>query len=177
MLSHYQQMPCLAANHMCLHFYSAINHTAVKYPTTDYPLFRLPKTLLENWFMNEYFCFLNTIGQGQKCEMALVTEISIDRSLLVCRTAIDLHICAHVSTFCFKCVSISFLDAFLLDVSYCKSQTLLFIYKLSSFSLKRSFSQPVKSFCSENASKWGQLNKISHKCTCLCEYYDGVVNI
>lgn len=78
--------------------------------------------------MNEYFCFLNTIGQGQKCEMALVTEISIDRSVLVCRTAIDLRIHAHVSAFCFKCVSISFLSAFLLDVSYRKSQTLLFIY-------------------------------------------------
>lgn len=131
MLSHNQQISCLAANHVCLHFHSAINHTTVKYPTTDYPFFRLAKNLLENWFMNEvvfFFCFLNILGQGQKCEMAVVTEISVVRSLLVCRTVIDLCIHARVSALCFQCVFISFLCAFLLDVSYCKSQTLLLLH-------------------------------------------------
>lgn len=51
------------------------------------------------------FCFLNTLGQGQKCEMAVATEISVGAgSLLECRAAVDLHV-HTLDHSVFQCVS------------------------------------------------------------------------
>lgn len=51
------------------------------------------------------FCYLNTLGQGQKCEMAVATEISVGAgSLLDCRAAVDLHIHTLAHSY-FQCVS------------------------------------------------------------------------
>lgn len=51
------------------------------------------------------FCFLNILGQGQKCEMAVVTEILIARSLLGCKQSRFSYSYTCPSLFVSQCVS------------------------------------------------------------------------